>query len=262
MENETSDKPKFKFGLKRSSLSERDKLCYFQYEHVDMPIQFSLSEIHNIHIFDQGHLNACSSNAISNQIILSTNREDLLNIIPSRLYQYFNSRLVDKIENNLPSIEDDGASLKAAYEALVKYRIVDENKYPYIEDKVNKFPSPDIYRQAYKQKSIIHSYRRIYPQLYSMKYILYVLKKPICFGMSVFENFVTLNKNNYMLSKPEGQFLGLHAVLIHSYNDETKAFGIINSHGRNFGNDGIFEMSYDYVLNPELSFEFWIINEI
>ena len=43
--------------------------------------------------------------------------------------------------------------------------------------------------------------------------------------MSCYENFVDLNKDNYFLRKPEGQFLGLHAVLIISYSDKTQSVG-------------------------------------
>ena len=111
------------------------------------------------------------------------------------------------------------------------------------------------------KRSQKYSYRRVVPKLYSIKYFLAVLKRPIAFGMSVYSNFVDLDRNNFVLSEPQGQYLGLHAVLMYSYSDETQTFGIINSHGKKFGNDGKFEMSYSYALNPELCFEFYIMNE-
>ena len=46
------DKPKLKFGLKRSKLTDHDKVCMFQYEKVDLPTRFSLNNTHVIHIFD------------------------------------------------------------------------------------------------------------------------------------------------------------------------------------------------------------------
>ena len=255
-------KTKFKFGLKRSNLSENDKVSMFKYEKVDLPLVFSLSDIHEIHVFNQGNINSCSSNAISNQIILSTPKEEIKNSIPSRLYIYFNSRLTDATQHGFNSIriEDEGASLKASYDALSKYNWLNESSYPYIETKSCSFPPKDIYLQAYRNKSHIKSYRHIIPQHYNLKYILAILKKPICLGMSVFENFLDLNKNNYVLQQPIGQFLGLHAVLIIGYSDNDNTFTILNSHGEDFGFNGTFKMSYSYALNPELCFEFFVIN--
>ena len=256
------EKKVFRFGLKKSKLSENDKVSLFKYEKVDLPSEFSLSDLHEIHIFNQSQTNSCSANAISNQIILSTPTEEIKDQIPSRMYIYFNSRLTDQTlhGNKSIQIEDDGASLKASYDGLSKYNWLDESLYPHIETKVNSFPQKDIYLQAYRNKSHIKSYRHIAPQLYSIKYILAILKKPICLGMSVFETFVDLNKDNYILRKPEGQFLGLHAVLMFSYSDLTQTFGIINSHGKDFGLEGTFQLSYDYVLNPELCFEMFLLN--
>ena len=259
---ETDKKPIYRFGLKRSKLSENDKVSFFKYEKVELPTKFSLSDLHEIHIFNQGELNSCSANAISNQIILSTPKEEIKNSIPSRLYIYFNSRLTDQTLQGYRSIriEDEGASLKASYEGLSKHNWLDESLYPYIEQKVNAFPQKEQYLQAARNKSHIKSYRHIIPQLYSIKYILAVLKKPICLGMSVFESFCDLNKDNYILRKPEGMFLGLHAVLIFEYNDETQTVGIINSHGKNFGLDGTFQLAYNYLLNPDLCFEMFLLN--
>ena len=145
-----SNKPVLKFGLKRSKLTEHDKVSMFKYEKVDLPSEFSLSDLHEIHIFNQSDCNSCSANAISNQIILSTPKEEIKEIkesIPSRLYVYFNSRLMDQTLHGNRSIrvENDGASLKASYEGLSKYNWIDESLYPYVESEVNAFPPKDIF---------------------------------------------------------------------------------------------------------------------
>ena len=117
---ESEAKKELKFGLKRSKLTDHDKVSFFKYEKVELPTKVSLSDLHEIHIFNQGELNSCSPNAISNQIILSTPKEEIKNSIPSRLYIYFNSRLTDQTLQGYRSIriEDEGASLKASYEGL------------------------------------------------------------------------------------------------------------------------------------------------
>ena len=52
----------------------------------------------------------------------------------------------------------------------------------------------------------------------------------------------------------------MHAVLIVGYDDIDGTFIVVNSHGREFGNGGKFKLGYEYALNPDLVFEFWVIN--
>ena len=84
-------------------------------------------------------------------MILSNDKSDIYNLIPSRLYQYFNSRRIESDNGvGLPiCMVDDGCSLKSAYESLTKYKAIDENFY-HDETKINVFPPPDIYKLAYQ----------------------------------------------------------------------------------------------------------------
>ena len=138
-------KPIYKFGLKRSTDDPRDKvLCFYEYEKIQLPLKFSLEDIHkDIEPFDQGNLNLCSANALSNQIKLSN---DDMFITPSRLFTYFNSRIEDIQENRQSLyISDEGASLRNTYKSIMKYNCLDERYFGYYEEKVNVFPSADIY---------------------------------------------------------------------------------------------------------------------
>ena len=120
-------------------------------EKINLPPKFSLAGERDINIFDQGHSSSCSANAVSNQIILSNNKEDIYiyiyiyiyNLTPSRLYQYFNSRLIENTSSPI-CIVDEGVSLKTAYQALNIYKVIDERFYEYDETKVNEFPYPNI----------------------------------------------------------------------------------------------------------------------
>ena len=62
-------------------------------------------------VFDQGNINSCSANSVSNQIKLSCDNLPC-HVIPSRLYIYINSRMEDADENQQPCISDEGSSLK------------------------------------------------------------------------------------------------------------------------------------------------------
>jgi len=91
-------------------------------------------------IYNQGQLSSCTANAIAQQIQIKTNNK--LSI--SRLFQYFNSRLLENTYN-----EDNGANILDCYKALAKYKYIEETAYPYIECKVNEFPPKNIYIYIY-----------------------------------------------------------------------------------------------------------------
>ena len=208
-------------------------------------------------VFDQGNLNSCSANATANLLSLS----DKLNINSnvSRLYLYFCTRWLDN--NKILPVQDQGATLKSVFNALTQYHYIDEQKYPYFEFMVNDIPYKHIFEQAIKNKCPIISYRQIVPSKYSIKYILYKLKLPILFGMSVYSNFLDLTKEDDILNVPNDkhEFLGNHAVLIVGYDDTTETFDILNSHGPEFSDNGYFRMKYEYILNPNLCFEFYCV---
>ena len=126
---------------------------------------------------------------------------------------------------------------------------------------VNELPYNHIFVEAFTNKSPIVSYRQILPSKHALKYILYKLKQPIIFGMSVYTNFLNITKENDILSLPtaKDELLGLHAVLIVGYDDETDTFDILNSHGSDWGDNGYFKLKYEYALNPDLCFEFYTI---
>ena len=156
---------------------------------------------------------------------------------------------------------DNGASLKSVYKSILNYNVISEEIYKYDTSKVNDVPSPEIYKEAmFKNMNPIFSYRRLHPCLYSFKYVLSQLQLPILFGMAVYSNFMLLNESNDLLDKSNDEFMGLHGVLMIGYDDSTETVTVVNSHGENFGNHGTFRMSYKYLMNPELSFEHWIIN--
>ena len=54
--------------------------------------------------------------------------------------------------------------------------------------------------------------------------------------------------------------MGLHAVLIVGYDDETETYDILNSHGPYWGDGhGYFRMKYEYAMS-DLCFEFYCIH--
>ena len=243
----------FKLGCKRSKQDERNhKFCLTQREkEILLPESFQLKVLDALKIFNQGQLSSCTANAIAQQIQIKTDR--LLTI--SRLFQYFNSRLLENTYN-----EDSGANILDCYKALVKYKYIAESLYPYIESNVNEFPPKEIYIEASNNKSI-KGYTAVPQDIYHIKYALAINKQPIVFGAEVFNTFQNLD-SNYICPTPDptkDTLLGGHALTIYSYDDKEQTVGIINSWGSDYGNKGTFKMKYDYILNPSLASDFWTV---
>lgn len=89
---------------------------------------------------------------------------------------------------------------------------------------------------------------------------------PFVLGFTVYDAFEgddvaksgVLNLPDYSTEKP----LGGHAVLAVGYDDASQRFIIRNSWGSNWGQSGYFTMPYAYLLDENLSDDFWTIRLI
>ena len=177
------------FGLKKSKTDPIDRLVSFQFdkhEKIEYPDYFSLKDQVK-QVYDQQDINACSANAAANFVSLSDHNQ-LIKCSISRLFLYFTTRWLDN-DKKLP-VEDNGATLKNLMKSITDYHYIDEVKYPYITSKVNDIPNQQVFTEAISvNKCPISSYRQIIPTIESIKYILFKLKLPILFGISVYDNF-------------------------------------------------------------------------
>ena len=253
-----SDK-KFCFGLKKSKVDPTDHIVSFNYEKIEFPSKFSLKDRVK-QVYDQLNLNSCSANATANFLSLS-DKTNVLNCNISRLYLYFCTRWIDN--NNILPLQDQGATLKSVFSALSQYHYVDEVKYPYLIEKVNDVPPKDIFEEGIAiNKCPFVSFRQIIPSKYPLKYILYKLQQPVLFGMMVYDTFMKLTKENDILDLPtrHDELLGAHGVVICGFDETTDTFEILNSHGSDFANNGYFKIKSKYLLDPNLAFEFYVMN--
>ena len=256
---------KLTFGLKKFKPDPHDKILCFktQCTQVDFPTSFTLKDRVK-QVYDQMTLNSCSANAAANFLSLS-DKDDMMKCSISRLYMYFCTRMVDNQINykSIIPVEDQGATLKSVFTALSQYHYVDEIKYPYEIEKCDSIPPSTIFTESITiNKCPFTSYRQINQTKCSIKYALYMMQTPILFGMMVYSNFMRLTKENDILTlpTPQDELLGGHAVCCVSFDDQSETFEILNSHGSDFANGGYFRMKYEYMLNPDLCFEMYIVN--
>ena len=254
-----TDNKKLFFGLKRSKEDPKErKLSMQQCDKIYLPSRFSLKSKVN-QVYNQMSMNSCSANAAANFLSLS----DKVDCNISRLFLYFCTRYIDN--NYMLPIADSGATLRNVFTSINQYHChcVEEVKYPYEIEKVNSIPPREIFEEAITvDKCSSISYRQIMPTKYNLKYILAHLKKPILFGIMVYSNFFKLTKEHDILNVPSAsdEVLGGHAVVLVGYDDTTQTYDILNSHGSQFSDGGYFRLKYEYALNPDLAFEYYVVD--
>ena len=240
---------KFKLGLRRSSNDPRD----YEYK-LKVPMNIKLPLQHEIiprAIYNQGDIGSCSANAICNQIMGLKDYTD--NTYPSRLYQYYNSRL---LEGNIK--EDTGATYRSAYKALSKFGFCDEKLCEYDTKQYKVEPSKECYDTA--NKSLIKKYQSLIPSIYAIEYAI-SQNLIVTFGTIIYDNFNDYDKTDFIIPYPKGGQLGGHAICICAYDHSKRLFKIVNSWGPEWGINGTAWMHYDHVIDQNYSFDFWTISK-
>lgn len=210
-------------------------------------------------VYDQGQLGSCTGNAIASAVQFDRRKQQIQpDFVPSRLFIYFNERV---IENDIEI--DHGAQIRDGIKSVATLGVCDETLWPYDIAKFAQKPPPAAYTAAATTKAA--SYCRVARSVTQMKGCL-ASGYPFVLGFTVYDAFEgddvaksgVLNLPDYSTEKP----LGGHAVLAVGYDDASQRFIIRNSWGSNWGQSGYFTMPYAYLLDENLSDDFWTIRLI
>jgi C1A family cysteine protease len=206
-------------------------------------------------IYDQGQLGSCTANAIGGAFefeLLKQNKA--LDFMPSRLFIYYNERVIEHSVNS-----DSGAMLRDGIKTVNKQGVCPENMWPYDIARFADRPLQTCYTTALDHQVL--SYYRVSRNLNQMKGCL-ADGYPFVIGFTVYESFesATVAKTGKvnMPKKDEAQ-VGGHAVMVVGYDNQTKRFFMRNSWGTSWGLNGYFTMPFDYLMESNLSDDFWTI---
>ncbi|MEP6949875.1 MAG: C1 family peptidase [Ginsengibacter sp.] len=206
-------------------------------------------------IYNQGQLGSCTANALGAAFQFGRRMQKLDEFIPSRLFLYYNERVMIKTVNS-----DSGAHIRNGIKSLNVNGICPEIEWPYIVEKFTEKPSKKCYDDALK--STIKSYERLNNGNLTQLQSCLSEGFPFVFGFTVYESFETeVVAKTGMLPMPKAKekVLGGHAVMAVGYDDSKQAIIVRNSWGKNWGLKGYFYMPYGYITSSHLAEDFWTI---
>ncbi len=214
-------------------------------------------------VYDQGQLGSCTGNAIAAALDFERLRQGLPACAPSRLFIYYNERVMEHTVNS-----DAGAQIRDGIKSVAKVGACSESSgngtptgsaWPYdIANFAQKPPSP-CYAAAKLDRAL--SYMRLPQALAQLKGCL-AGGFPFVFGFTVYESFesdAVAQSGDAPMPSPGEQVLGGHAVMAVGYDDATGRFLVRNSWGSSWGKSGYFTLPYAYPIDPHLASDFWTI---
>jgi len=214
-------------------------------------------------IFDQGHLGSCTANALAAAFHFTLhkmeveNGKDFADFTPSRLFIYYNERLVEGSVN-----QDAGAMIRDGIRVMAKVGVCPESVWKYDDGPDFFKQQPDSKSYEIAQKCRVMGYARVAQDLSQFKSCL-KNGYPFVFGFAVLSSFQTeevARTGKMVMPQANDQQLGGHAVCAVGYDDFQQCFIVRNSWGEEWGDKGYFYMPYEYMCNPALASDFWAIN--
>ena len=217
----------------------------------EMPTYHTLVTRRNGKILISGN---CTAHALGAMYHFVQNKEKQTDYLPSRLFIYYNERLQENTVNS-----DAGADLRTGLRVLTNIGVPREDLCPYDITKFAKKPLKAAFDNALRHEGL--QYHAILQDLTSLKTCLASGYVFVC-GVTVYESFqsnAVYENGNVPLPLLTENALGGHAICIIGYDDATSRFKFRNSWGDNWGNHGYGTLPYSYLLNSDLSCDFWTL---
>ena len=205
-------------------------------------------------VYNQGPLGSCTANAIAGVIEFDRMKQSLSDVVPSRLFIYYNERVIE----GTVSI-DSGAMLRDGIKSVASDGVCPEPEWPYDITKFARKPTAKCYADAKLDRAI--SYQSLIQDLNQMKGCL-ASGYPFVFGFTVYESFeseAVKGSGHAPMPKQNERAVGGHAVMAVGYDDARQWFLVRNSWGPSWGLKGYFTLPYTYLMQQGLSRDFWTV---
>ena len=234
-------------------------------DHRDQKVFFTETQTNNIDlrnkcpdIYDQGKLGSCTANAISFAYEFDQMKQKESNpFVPSRLFIYYNERDRDGSVDS-----DSGSTLRSGIKTINKIGVCKSSDWPYDITQFTVKPPTILYEEAKNHRSI--KYKKVEQRISQLRMAL-KSGYPIVFGVSIYESFESLETyNTGIVSMPniDEKMMGGHAIALVGFDDKKRHFIFRNSWGKDWGEKGYGYIPFNYVTDPNLAGDFWIVEQV
>lgn len=203
-------------------------------------------------VYDQRKMNSCTANALCAAYSIAMEMEGAeKRFKPSRMFVWYNGR--GEIKENV------GAYVRDTIKAMKREGVCRESLWPYKSRNLDKEPPEEIYMVA--KRNVVKKYQRLEPNVDQLRACLYE-KCPFVFACKIiFDSFDRASEGG-MVPIPsdeerENRPLDCHAMTAVGYDDKERHFIVLNSWGREWGDEGYCYMPYDYFRDKDLCHFYW-----
>ena len=158
---------------------------------------------------------------------------------------------------------DSGATIRGVVKTLADYGTTGEAIWPYRDGAAwNVRPPEPAYTTA--QARQVLGYRRV-PQSDVQIAAAVAARLPVVFGALIYEQMmddICARTGVVNTPSPTARPVGGHAMLIVGYDFASRVFEVRNSWGRGWGRSGYCTFPMEYLTNPQLASDFWVIAQV
>ena len=205
-------------------------------------------------IWDQGDTNSCTGHGATRAIAYQRAKQGLPYLELSRLFPYWNGRMIDKA-----GPADEGATIGAVIQAAQQFGDCAYSDLPTDPKLAIIPPSAQAFADAVQHKAL--SATRIWGAdssglEYHSKHAIDVGGIPPVFGITVYESFQSDRVGNtgiVPMPGPKEESVGGHCIVAVAYDDPSQMFTCANSWSDSWGLKGYFKIPYAYVFDPDLA---------
>lgn len=208
-------------------------------------------------VMNQGDLGACTAHGITGVLRFNLIAKGKQDEALSRLQLYFDERKVEGTTNS-----DSGAAIRDGIKCAAKLGVAPEVLWPYDIKNFKKQPPRSVYVAARQVEAL--SYERVDVSVVALQTAL-ASGFPVVIGIQVFESFEADDVAKTGMVPVPGQSeapLGGHCMYVVGYGQKPNCFTVRNSWGTAWGDKGDCYIPYDYLGDPNLGDDYWVVKAI
>lgn len=216
-----------------------------------LPQRVDLTETYSVPVMDQGQLGSCTGNGIASALAYLQEKEGFPMIYPSRLFIYYNERVMEGTVNS-----DAGAEIRDGIKSVVDLGYCPETDWPYDISVFSTKPNTAAYTHAHRD--LVKTYQKVAVSVTGLQQAL-ASGYPVVVGFTVFDSFYNHSDGTIDLPSVSDGIAGGHCVIVVGYDQSSQRFKFQNSWGTGWGTNGFGTIPFGYLGSANFGGDYWII---